>query len=626
MFQVASPNTPPGKTEHEVKVQFNREFVDAGSPNSRPESLSSASSFQSIASTLSTTSGNQSLPITPQGIAADTSYVNTDIPGLEDLIAACGNIQLTDQLDSVVEEGSNYQSIADSTLTVTANDNSLKEQENNPQNLSQEEDFASVNNSYQLNGTHDLTSEYKEALESSFNLNDTRETVKDKSITNHIPHQPNDNFLLNQTRDLSIQSNNSLNKTTELAYPSEEVENKLPEVQVSNSADNPPALIESSEPVADCNSTFEHLDTNKSDVLNLTHDIVDDKKDSSIDCHSQSAATAVIQSSNESLLNSEADRSVSSLNDPLNLPPESNVREEDHNVSTSNAEAFQTAVNFTTVVESASKESESIIQTAVKEEISSEQCAPDSSTDHSTQITPGSTDQPSSSLVPEVYVTVNEELLEETKAIEETHQVSDIHNVSTTATIPEEKVNEIKEEKLEEIEPTLSQDITEAAAEAVEPEVSNSTEPDFQNPIVQAETIVPSFPPLNNLQEFGESKSDYVPNVVINVTPFPGENSTLNPESVVSNGSVTFEGESNQTITVKEESFHSIGSEGVTENYNAFQPEKQSTSLNLDSNFLKLELAAQGIAEEIRNKSLEFTEDSDQFFNADSDREFPSAS
>lgn len=90
------PKTP----EHEVKVRFAREFADVGPVVTRsvPESLSSASSFHSLTSTLSTNSSSGICPDssfdTPDDIAANTSYTNTNIPGVEELILACADINL----------------------------------------------------------------------------------------------------------------------------------------------------------------------------------------------------------------------------------------------------------------------------------------------------------------------------------------------------------------------------------------------------------------------------------------------------------------------------------------------------------------------------------------------------
>ncbi|XP_012527640.1 transforming acidic coiled-coil-containing protein 2 isoform X2 [Monomorium pharaonis] len=121
LYRATSPRTSPSPTltsdndspvtvaktaEHEVKVRFAREFADVGSVTENlclaPESLSSASSFHSLSSTLSTKSSSgicpDSTPETPDDVA-DTSYVNSNIPGVEDLILACADIHLGSERD-----------------------------------------------------------------------------------------------------------------------------------------------------------------------------------------------------------------------------------------------------------------------------------------------------------------------------------------------------------------------------------------------------------------------------------------------------------------------------------------------------------------------------------------------
>ncbi|XP_018051011.1 PREDICTED: transforming acidic coiled-coil-containing protein 3 isoform X3 [Atta colombica] len=102
-----TPLTLPKTAEHEVKVHFAREFADVGSVTENlclaPESLSSASSFHSLSSTLSIKSSSgictDSTPETPDNVV-DTSYVNSNIPGVEDLILACADIHLGSEYDS----------------------------------------------------------------------------------------------------------------------------------------------------------------------------------------------------------------------------------------------------------------------------------------------------------------------------------------------------------------------------------------------------------------------------------------------------------------------------------------------------------------------------------------------
>lgn len=97
---------PQSDSEHNL-IRFSRDFSEIASSSSGPsslvpESLSSASSFQSLASTLSSKSSSgicaDSAPGSPDKINSgngfDQSYVNVDIPDLDDLISACANINL----------------------------------------------------------------------------------------------------------------------------------------------------------------------------------------------------------------------------------------------------------------------------------------------------------------------------------------------------------------------------------------------------------------------------------------------------------------------------------------------------------------------------------------------------
>ncbi|XP_053997386.1 uncharacterized protein LOC128886484 [Hylaeus anthracinus] len=98
-----SDNSLQKTAEHEVKVRFAREFADVGSVTySAPESLSSASSFQSLTSSLSTKSSSgicpDSVPQSPNQVT-DTSYLNNSIHGVEDLILGCATIRLSSEED-----------------------------------------------------------------------------------------------------------------------------------------------------------------------------------------------------------------------------------------------------------------------------------------------------------------------------------------------------------------------------------------------------------------------------------------------------------------------------------------------------------------------------------------------
>ncbi|XP_011310922.1 transforming acidic coiled-coil-containing protein 1 isoform X2 [Fopius arisanus] len=85
-----SVNDPEKSPEHEVKVKFAREFTDV--PHTTDSnSISSASSFQSLASTVSSL-------IPPSPSRTNTSYTNLEVSGLDDLISACAGIRLEDTL------------------------------------------------------------------------------------------------------------------------------------------------------------------------------------------------------------------------------------------------------------------------------------------------------------------------------------------------------------------------------------------------------------------------------------------------------------------------------------------------------------------------------------------------
>ncbi|XP_020285988.1 myosin heavy chain, cardiac muscle isoform isoform X2 [Pseudomyrmex gracilis] len=114
-------STSKAAAEHEVKVCFTREFADV-SPVAEnlcpaPESLSSASSFHSLTSTLSTKSSSGICPDSAPEIAdyvADTSYVNSSIPGVEDLILACAEINLGNESHELSQDQT-FESATDET-------------------------------------------------------------------------------------------------------------------------------------------------------------------------------------------------------------------------------------------------------------------------------------------------------------------------------------------------------------------------------------------------------------------------------------------------------------------------------------------------------------------------------
>ncbi|XP_033219841.1 enolase-phosphatase E1-like isoform X2 [Belonocnema kinseyi] len=140
--------------EHAVKVQFAREFADVKATPSVADSLSSASSFQSLSSTLSSKSSNGICADSVLGSPAkfaDTSYVNSDIPGLDDLIAACADIKITERGEQVNLQAGLGDLSQDQTFTSAADDFSIAEEE--PEEESPKPEEVSI-----LNGTFEVDS------------------------------------------------------------------------------------------------------------------------------------------------------------------------------------------------------------------------------------------------------------------------------------------------------------------------------------------------------------------------------------------------------------------------------------------------------------------------------------
>ncbi|XP_015178489.1 PREDICTED: uncharacterized protein PFB0145c isoform X2 [Polistes dominula] len=112
--------------EHEVKVRFAREFADADLVTySTPESFSSESSYYSIGSIQSTKTSGINSDIddntnSPLYKVSDTSYVDSNIPGVNDLIRAYADIQLDCNTEEVSSCNSIYESPND-TLIQTFN-------------------------------------------------------------------------------------------------------------------------------------------------------------------------------------------------------------------------------------------------------------------------------------------------------------------------------------------------------------------------------------------------------------------------------------------------------------------------------------------------------------------------
>ncbi|XP_077265474.1 transforming acidic coiled-coil protein isoform X2 [Temnothorax americanus] len=205
-----SPVTVPKTTEHEIKVRFAREFADVGSVTENlrlaPESLSSASSFHSLSSTLSTKSSSGICPDstleTPDD-AADISYVNSNIPGVEDLILACADIHLGSEYDGLdLSQDQTFASATDETPFPT-NDCSLNEDllDNTDNQTQVIETSSQLHETTSLNQTHILGSPNNTlpVQDSQFVISypPAEEYVLqlEESIDKHIPLQESANIV-----------------------------------------------------------------------------------------------------------------------------------------------------------------------------------------------------------------------------------------------------------------------------------------------------------------------------------------------------------------------------------------------------------------------------------------------
>lgn len=232
--------TVPKAAEHEVKVCFAREFADVDSVTENlclaPETLSSVSSFHSL-STLSTKSSSDVYPDltleTPDD-TADTSYVNSNIPGVEDLILACADIHLGSECDA--QDLSQDQTFASATdeIRFSTGDYSLNEDllDNADNETRVIETTPQLRETTSLNQTHGLGS-FNDALpvqDSQFVISypPAEEYVLqvEESIDKHIPLRENDNIvseletcnvagsIVKDSLPISSVNDNQLNVTT----------------------------------------------------------------------------------------------------------------------------------------------------------------------------------------------------------------------------------------------------------------------------------------------------------------------------------------------------------------------------------------------------------------------------
>lgn len=225
--------------EHEVKVRFAREFADVGSVAenlcSAPESLSSASSFHSLSSTLSTKSSSGICPdstLESSDYIADTSYVNSNIPGLDDLITACADIHLESERDTT-QDLSQDQTFASATDETPFNASDCSLNEDLPDNAGNETQVIETN------------AELHETTYVSLNQTDTfgpsKSTlpIQDSQFATPYPveeHAPQIEESIDK-RILSQESDNIVNESGTSGVASNIVKDSLP---TNNADDNQP--------------------------------------------------------------------------------------------------------------------------------------------------------------------------------------------------------------------------------------------------------------------------------------------------------------------------------------------------------------------------------------------------
>lgn len=214
--------TVPKTADHEVKVRFAREFADVESVTENlcltPESLSSVSSFHSLSSTLSTKTSSGICPDstseTPDD-AADRSYVNSNIPGVEDLILACADINLGSERDSQdLSQDQTFASATDETPFPTSdcslNEDLLDNVDNETQVIETSPQLHEI--TYKsLNQTHILgpSNNTLPVQDSQFVISYPAEEhilQIEESIDKHVPLQENDN-IVSELETCSIASN-----------------------------------------------------------------------------------------------------------------------------------------------------------------------------------------------------------------------------------------------------------------------------------------------------------------------------------------------------------------------------------------------------------------------------------
>lgn len=173
-------------------MSFAREFAELPAttnqrlPTPDSTSISSASSFQSLPSTLSTKSSSGICADSPTRVS-DTSYDKSDISGLDDLIAACAGIHLNTTSETLADQNS----FADGTFT-SANEDSLVDRTigtiSPGLNYTRDLNVSCDNNKVDSNSINTQTSLQYPVANETILLNSTQNNKSELSIvTSEIP-------------------------------------------------------------------------------------------------------------------------------------------------------------------------------------------------------------------------------------------------------------------------------------------------------------------------------------------------------------------------------------------------------------------------------------------------------
>lgn len=542
--------------EHEVKVRFAREFADVGSVTenlcSAPESLSSASSFHSLSSTLSTKSSSGICPdstLESSDDIADTSYVNSNIPGLEDLIAAYADIHLESERDA-------------------------------PQDLSQDQTFASATDETPFHASDCSLNE--DLPDNTDNETQVIEASADLHETTYVSLNQTDTFGSSKST-LPIQDSQFVTPYPDHDASDAQIEESIDKCILSQESDN----------VA-----------NKSGTCDIASNIVKDSLPTNNENDNQSNVTIAI-SSNDLIPNVirfdkeqrvENNRSVETLENPKLCPVEVSVP----SISslTQYAEgSLLPGISSLLLEDTNSKSKENNVQDLSKlaQEISLAALSPSDDThQRSCALSQISINDPQSVVQSEENkVTKEQDLQQLDNCVVSDNQENSARLLNKTSII-EPKILEVKETNVDKRDLEITNVIlSETQSFSPEKEAYNETRVIKRcNP---SETII-------------IEKEENIVNSAVS------KDSVKEKETIVE--------DLDRTLTLQEVDINFASDE---EQYQEFQPQRQSTTLLLSSkqaDFEEFRSTVEKVTNELLNPSQELVEEADQFVSATDESEF----